>query len=1177
MKNTNSESQLPGRNRIALRRFIRWLVAAALLGCATALALHSAKFKARAGFTQSDFTVPQKSSDGVWSTVDETSFRSQSLPNRGLRSFQPIELSTGALARILSEAPMESSADARARRTLLTLPAPDGSFSRFSIVESPILAPELAARYPEIRTYMAQGLDQPTATSRFDWTPTGFHGIVLSPMGTILIEPAGVGNVENYIVYSQSDVIVNSGECDVTEQEQEAAIARNPIVNSSSGITPAVTSGTALRTYRLAAAATAEYTQAYGSGTVSGGLQAITTTINLVDAIYEREVAIRMTLVANEDSIIFTDTTTDGYTSDNASAMFNENQGRLDTIIGPANYDVGHVFDGRIQSGGFSWQGIGDIGSVCITGRKARGVDIFRSIGPSVLYAFYSAAHEFGHQFSATHTFNANTGLCNSGRTSSTAYEPSSGSTIMAYRLACNPDDLNSMDTYFHNNSIEQIVNFTTGGTGNSCANMSSTGNNPPVVNAGPAFTIPMGTPFTLTATGSDSDGDALTFGWEEFDLGTVAPPDTDDGSRPIFRSFLPTTSPSRIFPRLPDVLSGTTTIGESMPTTTRTMNFRVTARDNRAGGGGVNSAATQVNVRNDSGPFTVTQPASATTWPASSNQTVTWNIANTNLAPVSCANVRITLSTDGGTTFPIILANSTPNDGSETITIPGTPSGNARVRVEAAGNIFFNISRALTISGSTNTLPTISGFSPGSGAVGTSVIISGFNFISPTSVAFNGTNATFTVNSTTEIVATVPVGASTGPITVITPSGTATSALQFGVPITNNAIQFANSAYQITEGTDADAIVTINRAGDTSNPATIDYTTSDTAGINCNTPNTGAASSRCDYLATIGTLRFAANETAKNIVIPIVDDSYLEGTETFRITLSNPTGNGASLGSPAIATITINDNDSTTTANPIEVASFFVRQHYIDFLNREPDPSGLAFWTNNITSCGSNQPCIDVKRVDTSAAFFLSIEFQDTGYLVYRIYKAAYGNISGAPVPVRLNEFLPDTQEIGNGVIVNQGNWQQQLEANKQALALEFVQRARFTAAYSTSLTPQQFVNLLFANAAVSQQGPEYVAAINEFGGANTTADVAARSRALRDVAEHPALIQQEFNRAFVLMQYYGYLRRNPYDPPELTLDYQGYNFWLAKLNTFGGNYVNAEMVKAFITSDEYRHRFGP
>src|SRR5437879_3024861 len=179
------------------------------------------------------------------------------------------------------------------------------------------------------------------------------------------------------------------------------------------------------------------------------------------------------------------------------------------------------------------------------------------------------------------------------------------------------------MDTYFHNNSIEQIVNFTTGGTGNSGANMSSTGNSPPVVNAGPAFTIPMGTPFTLTATGNDPDGDALTFGWEEFDLGTVAPPDTDDGSRPIFRSFLPTSNPSRTFPRLSDILSGGSTLGESLPVTTRTMNFRVTARDNRAGGGGINSAATTVSVRAEAGPFTVSQPGSGSSWPAGSNQVV--------------------------------------------------------------------------------------------------------------------------------------------------------------------------------------------------------------------------------------------------------------------------------------------------------------------------------------------------------------------------------------------------------------------------------------------------------------------------------------------------------------------------------------------------------------------------
>ena len=403
----------------------------------------------------------------------------------------------------------------------------------------------------------------------------------MSEEGTILIEPSGLGDVENYIVYFQKDVVGGSGECDVTDQNQQAAIARNPNAKHAQA-NPAVLSGTTLRTYRLAVAATAEYTQTYGAGTVSGALSAITTTINLVDAIYEREVAVRLTLIAGETSIIFTNAATDGYTSDNTSAMFNENQTKLDAVIGSANYDVGHVFDGHTLSGtAFSWQGVGDIGSVCITGRKARGVDIFRSIGPGVLYAYYSAAHELGHQFSATHTFNATTGLCAGGRTASTAYEPSSGSTIMAYRLACSPDDLNSMDTYFHNNSIEQIVNFTTGGSGNSCAVPSTTGNNPPLVDAGGDFTIPMGTPFVLTATGSDPDGDALTFCWEEFDLGAGAPPDTDDGSRPIFRSFAPTTSPARTFPRLQNILNGSSTLGESLPVTTRTMNFRVTARDN--------------------------------------------------------------------------------------------------------------------------------------------------------------------------------------------------------------------------------------------------------------------------------------------------------------------------------------------------------------------------------------------------------------------------------------------------------------------------------------------------------------------------------------------------------------------------------------------------------------------
>jgi hypothetical protein len=262
---------------------------------------------------------------------------------------------------------------------------------------------------------------------------------------------------------------------------------------------------------------------------------------------------------------------------------------------------------------------------------------------------------------------------------------------------------------------------------------------------------------------------------------------------------------------------------------------------------------------------------------------------------------------------------------------------------------------------------------------------------------------------------------------------------------------------------------------------------------------------------------------------------------------------------------------------NKIDDAQFFVTQHYHDFLNRNPDASGLAFWTNQIISCGTNAACIETKRINVSAAFFLSIEFQETGYLVYRIYKAAYGNLPNAPVPVRFSEFLPDTQQIGHDVVVGVGNWQAQLENNKQTFAADFVARPRFTSAYPTSLTPAQFVDALFVNAAVIPSATDRAAAISEFAGAATTSDTAARARALRRVAENSTLNQQEFNRAFVLMQYFGYLRRNPYDPPEPTLDYQGYNFWLSKLNQFGGNFVDAEMVKAFLVSGEYRQRFGP
>jgi uncharacterized protein (TIGR03437 family) len=622
--------------------------------------------------------------------------------------------------KLLRHAPMEFSKAAERDPVVMTLPMPDGKLARFRVAESPVMAPRLAAMFPEIKTYRGQGLDDPTATTRFDVTPAGFHAIVLSAQGTVIIEPAGAGHAGQYVSYEQRAARKNTGSFHCLDPNANTTHSlTQPLLHSLSA-TVLATTGETLRTYRLALAATAEYAQTYGGGTVAGALGAMTTTINGVAAIYERDLSIRLMLVDNETSIIFTNPATDPYTSNDAKTLLTENQTVLDQRIGVSGYDIGFVLDGHVyafQPGFFLFQGAGQFRSVCVNGQKGKGVTILRSIEPSTISAIWDVAHEMGHQFGALHTFNGTTEDCGGeSHFSQTAYEVGSGSTIMGYRGGtapngtylplCTFEDLRSTDTYFHATSIEQIVNFITLGSGSACPALTPTGNNAPTVEAGPDFTIPSQTPFTLTATASDTEADALTYCWEEYDLGTPGPPHTDDGSRPIFRSFAPVTSPARTFPRLSDVLSGVSTFGESLPVTTRTMTFRVTVRDNHAGGGGVNVDDMRVNVRADSGPFVVTDPGSSTTWTAGSTQTVTWNVANTANSPINCANVRVLLSVDGGNTFPFTLAASTPNTGTATVTIPNTPTSSARVKVEALGNIFFTISLPNFTIKPNNTVP---------------------------------------------------------------------------------------------------------------------------------------------------------------------------------------------------------------------------------------------------------------------------------------------------------------------------------------------------------------------------------------------------------------------------------------------------------------------------------------
>ena len=391
--------------------------------------------------------------------------------------------------------------------------------------------------------------------------------------------------------------------------------------------------------------------------------------------------------------------------------------------------------------------------------------------------------------------------------------------------------------------------------------------------------------------------------------------------------------------------------------------------------------------------------------------------------------------------------------------------------------------------------------------------------------------------------------------------------------------VSFAGGSLSVSEtlgagGVGADGsgfrVVNVTRTGDTSEAATVDYATSD-----------GTADHRKDYEQALGTFVFAPGETSKSFTVLVSDDAFAEGAETVGLALSNPVG--TTLGATTNATLTINDNDSASALSPVRAESFntafFVRQQYLDFLNREPDTSGFGFWRNEIDSCGSNAQCQEVRRINVSAAFFLSIEFQNTGYLVYRFYKSAYGDatspgVAGTVPVIRLDEFLPDTQRIGRGLIVGEGAWQQQLEANKQAYALEFVQRQRFINAYPLSMSAEQFVDALVQNSGVAFTQGERDQLVAQLG---ATPDAsAARASVLRQVAEDSRLQTQERSRAFVLMQYFGYMRRNPNDSPEPGLNFAGWKFWLDKLTQANGNFVSAEMVKAFITSDEYVQRFG-
>ncbi|HEV3469350.1 MAG TPA: zinc-dependent metalloprotease family protein [Pyrinomonadaceae bacterium] len=684
----------------------------------------------------------------LWQAVNESSIVATGRRAIVPAAYRTLRLNKDALTRTLAAAPLEFTAPLRQSRAVLSLPMPDGSFSRFRVEESPVMESGLAARAPYIKTYRGQGIDDPTATARFDLTPAGFHAQVLSSGDTVYVDPYAKGDTTNYISYFKRDLRgrqrfeCKAGDLDKAASSDGGALATEDVL-ASAGLVQG-TAGT-LRTYRLALAVTGEYTLYHSELTdlpdvkKQKALAALTTTLNRVNGIYERELSVLMILVNDELNIIYTDPVTDPYQSDNVFGltMLFENQANLDAPkpagpIGEDNYDIGHV-----MSTGFG--GIASLESVCLRGRPNvpgdgenaqgfTGLDTPEGDGFDVDFV----AHEMGHQFGGNHTFNGSDGSCGGNEGADSAFEPGSGSTIQAYAGICGTQDLQPhSDDYFHVKSLEEMTAFVKGrglsfnGDGNKCSTHVAVANGAPSVDAGPDYTVPMETPFKLTAAGSDPDGDTLTYTWEEYDLGAASPAggnDNDDAGqeRPIFRSYKGTTDPSRTFPSLKYILNDANVppgnydcgrvgglpvveepfpepciTGEDLPSMERTMKFKVTARDNAAAGGGYAIDLAEVDVIDTAGPFLVTGPNAAGTWAGNTTETVSWDVANTNVAPVSAQQVKITLSVDGGQTFPYVLAESTPNDGSEAVSVPNTSTDAARVKVEAVGNIFFDISDA--------------------------------------------------------------------------------------------------------------------------------------------------------------------------------------------------------------------------------------------------------------------------------------------------------------------------------------------------------------------------------------------------------------------------------------------------------------------------------------------------
>ncbi|RYY58121.1 MAG: T9SS type A sorting domain-containing protein, partial [Chitinophagaceae bacterium] len=618
-----------------------------------------------------------------WTRVAETA-SSQDLFTGKTRpaAFQLFRLDEPLFRTRMTQAPSETAVRSSRSSFIVSFPYKNGELEEFRVVDAPVMDPALAARYPGINSYAGQSVKDPSVTVRFDVTPAGVHAMILSPAEqTVYIDPAGRRTETLYKVVSRKDLQEKTPfRCNTPEPPPAALAGSTAKVGSADD--------GKLRTYKLALCASLSFSQFFLDGTETTDaerkakvLAAQVVQMTRANAIFERDFAIRLVLVSNNDQVIAVTAADNPWASGNLNT---KTQQICDDRIGSANYDIGHLVNRAADNGN-----AGFIGCVCAAGQKGSAFTSFTNLGQTEYFVVDFLTHEMGHQMGANHTFS----FSFEGTIAQT--EPGSGSTIMGYAGITNADVQDHSDDYFHSISIQQVTEYVKNGAGTFCAVETATGNDAPTVNAGADYIIPHSTPFTLTGSATDPNNNGLTYTWEQNTKATASTPSfpTTTSTGSLFRSIKPSTNPSRTFPALASILDGTNTnTWEKLPSIQRSLVFRFTTRDNRPGGAANSFDEATVTFNSATGPFRVTTANVPISVEELSPLTVTWNVAGSDVAPVSCSQVNILLSRDGGQTFPVTLATATANDGSEEVTIPSGLTTQARIKIQSVGNIFFDI-----------------------------------------------------------------------------------------------------------------------------------------------------------------------------------------------------------------------------------------------------------------------------------------------------------------------------------------------------------------------------------------------------------------------------------------------------------------------------------------------------